>query len=220
MNLVVNFLSMLNGEEEHSAVKRMLGICTEFERIGKVVLDRADKETNPKRKRRNQSTEIPKAAVPTQSPASVARASQGARTVSGTLQPNDVPFPASTGVDLNFGASLDAFASASNNADISWMPEFASTNMPNMPAQPNGLGNNFPDMAQQSFNPNIEVPFGMGAFPPNGQQPFVPPDLWQMLEWDWAGLTTTVPNNLALSNGLGVGTGMDFPLDGHVPPNP
>ena len=217
MNLVVNFLSMLSGDEEHSAVKRMLGICTEFERIAKVVLDRADKETTSKRKRRNQSTDASKATAPAKSPAQPGRPSQPPRAVSASVAVNDVPFPPSTSVDMNFGASLDTFAS--NGADVSWMPEFASGEMQNIPGQSNGLGNDFADMTQQQYPTGVDAPLNMGVFQQTTQQPFVPPDLWQMLEWDWAGLTTAVPNNMALSNGMGMGVGMDFPIDGQTPQN-
>ena len=53
MNLVVNFLTMLSTDEENSSIKRMLGVCAEFERIAKVVLDRTDKESSSRRKRKS-----------------------------------------------------------------------------------------------------------------------------------------------------------------------
>lgn len=52
MNLVVNFLSMLASDEGNGSVKRMLAVCSEFERIANVVLDKADKDNHPKRKRK------------------------------------------------------------------------------------------------------------------------------------------------------------------------
>lgn len=54
MNLVVNFLLTLCSDEENGSVRRMLSICSEFERIARVVLDKADKESGLKRKRRQQ----------------------------------------------------------------------------------------------------------------------------------------------------------------------
>ena len=57
MNLVVNFLSLLTSDEENGSVRRMLGICAEFERIAKVVLDRADKESSSRRKRKTHDDE-------------------------------------------------------------------------------------------------------------------------------------------------------------------
>lgn len=54
MNLVVTFLSMLGQEAESGGVHRMLGVCSEFERIAKVVIDKAEKEHANRRKRKNQ----------------------------------------------------------------------------------------------------------------------------------------------------------------------
>lgn len=54
MTLVVNFLSTLCSDEENGSVRRMLSICSEFERIARVVLEKADKESSSKRKRRQQ----------------------------------------------------------------------------------------------------------------------------------------------------------------------
>ena len=54
MSLVVTFLSMLGQEAESGGVHRMLGVCSEFERIAKAVIDKAEKEQASKRKRKNQ----------------------------------------------------------------------------------------------------------------------------------------------------------------------
>ncbi|KAL2259348.1 hypothetical protein VTK26DRAFT_6997 [Humicola hyalothermophila] len=54
MNVVVNFLSMLGHEAETGGVHRMLGVCSEFERIAKVVIEKAEKEQASRRKRKNQ----------------------------------------------------------------------------------------------------------------------------------------------------------------------
>ena len=52
MNLVVNFLSLLATDEENGSVKRMLNVCSEFERIAKVVLDKTERESHSRRKRK------------------------------------------------------------------------------------------------------------------------------------------------------------------------
>jgi hypothetical protein len=65
MNLVVSFLSMLTSDEENGSVRRMLGICTEFERIAKVVLDRSDKESSSRRKRKTHDDEASAYQTPT-----------------------------------------------------------------------------------------------------------------------------------------------------------
>lgn len=53
MGSVVNFLSTLVTDESNGSVRRMLGVCSEFERIAKVVVDRAEKEAQSKRKRKS-----------------------------------------------------------------------------------------------------------------------------------------------------------------------
>lgn len=53
MNLVVTFLSMLGQEAESGGVHRMLGVCSEFERIAKVVIDKAEKDSHGRRKRKS-----------------------------------------------------------------------------------------------------------------------------------------------------------------------
>ncbi|KAI0119914.1 N-terminal binuclear Zn cluster-containing protein [Nemania sp. FL0031] len=52
MNLVVTFLSTLGQEAETGGVHRMLGVCSEFERIAKVVIDKAEKEASSRKKRK------------------------------------------------------------------------------------------------------------------------------------------------------------------------
>ncbi|KAI0490951.1 N-terminal binuclear Zn cluster-containing protein [Xylaria cf. heliscus] len=52
MNLVVTFLSTLGQEAETGGVYRMLGVCAEFERIAKVVIDKAEKEAASRKKRK------------------------------------------------------------------------------------------------------------------------------------------------------------------------
>jgi hypothetical protein len=52
MTHVVQFLSALSIDASNGAVKRMLNICSEFERISKVVLDKSDRESSSRRKRK------------------------------------------------------------------------------------------------------------------------------------------------------------------------
>ncbi|KAI1635935.1 fungal-specific transcription factor domain-containing protein [Biscogniauxia mediterranea] len=52
MNLVVTFLSTLGQEAETGGVHRMLSVCSEFERIAKRVIDKAEKDTSSRRKRK------------------------------------------------------------------------------------------------------------------------------------------------------------------------
>ena len=43
---------MLSVEEENNGVRRMLGVCSEFERIANVILERAEREVSSRRKRK------------------------------------------------------------------------------------------------------------------------------------------------------------------------
>lgn len=51
MHSVVEFLSMLSAEESHGHVRRMLTICTEFERVSRSALEKAEREIRGRGKR-------------------------------------------------------------------------------------------------------------------------------------------------------------------------
>lgn len=53
MNHVIDFLSLLCADEQNRSVRRMLNVSTEFERIAKIVLDKTDKESRSRRKKRS-----------------------------------------------------------------------------------------------------------------------------------------------------------------------
>lgn len=60
--MVVAFLSTLGEEAQTGGVHRMLGVCSEFEKIAKKVIDKAEREHAMRRKRKNNgdaSTEKP-----------------------------------------------------------------------------------------------------------------------------------------------------------------
>jgi hypothetical protein len=57
MNHVVTFLSVLATDDSNSAVRRMLNICSEFERISHIVLDKTERESSSRRKRKQQDPE-------------------------------------------------------------------------------------------------------------------------------------------------------------------
>ncbi|KAF2969377.1 hypothetical protein GQX73_g4217 [Xylaria multiplex] len=52
MNLVVTFLSTLGQEAETGGVHRMLGVCAEFERIARAVIEKAEKDAASRKKRK------------------------------------------------------------------------------------------------------------------------------------------------------------------------
>ena len=55
MRSVCEFLLAIREEDENGSVTRMLAICEEFDRIAKVVLDKAEKEQQTRRKRKHPS---------------------------------------------------------------------------------------------------------------------------------------------------------------------
>ena len=190
MNQVVNFLSLLAVTEEQGGVKRMLGVCAEFERIARVVLERAEKEAHSGRKRRSSKINEPNNNVNT--PATPQQVPQK-RGAPPTPQSNHAPTPQNIFTpgfsgDLDaqtFNPNLPGFSPSLSNMDLSSIdfsnPDFNNPN--NLMPSSNGLdGFTNGDMNSQPYTGDA---LNVGSF----QQPFVPQDLWQMpmtLEWDWA----------------------------------
>lgn len=184
MNQVVNFLSLLAVTEEQGGVKRMLGVCAEFERIARVVLEKGDKETHSRRKRRSSKTNNDD---PAQNTAQIPQK----RTAPQTPQSNNPPTPRNVFTpgfngDLNnqpFNPNLQSFSP--NFSDLNIPVDFSGAEFPNMTSPSNNM-NGYQDIAMDGQQYNGDS-FNMGSF----QQPFVPQDLWQMpmtLEWDMAQL--------------------------------
>ncbi|KAJ5903082.1 hypothetical protein N7504_005465 [Penicillium tannophilum] len=190
MNVVVNFLSTLVSDESNGSIKRMLSLCGEFERIAKVVLDKAEKESHARKKRKNAHDD------------SVHREENGGQPTtspSGKTQPppSSTPFtPAMFNNDPTAPTSSPHTAK-SYGPDPS-LP--SNTGIPNNPIP--GYGQGFSDMLSPDQLDNVQ--FGeqstFGQTTPNMaapfQQPFVPQDLWQMpmtIEWDWADMSSNFP---------------------------
>lgn len=184
MNQVVNFLSLLAVTEEQGGVKRMLGVCAEFERIARVVLERSEKESNTRRKRRSSKiSETDASSTPQQVPEKRA-APPTPQSSNHESTPRNVFTPGFSG-DLNnqpFNPNLQGFSPSLSNTDFPI--DFSGADF-NANTVPSSLGmDGFPnsDVSAQTL---IDDGLNMGSF----QQPFVPQDLWQMpmtLEWDWA----------------------------------
>ncbi|KAL8671502.1 MAG: hypothetical protein Q9168_003994 [Polycauliona sp. 1 TL-2023] len=184
MNQVVNFLSLLAVTEEQGGVKRMLGVCVEFERIAKVVLDRAEKESHSRRKRKTNSKgdDI----IPAQTPGSGSQMRNNAPltpTSHNQLHSPNIFSPNFPTPDINrqpFDPNLNSFDSTNKQGALSMPLDFAGVMNPD-----SGMPKTYSDM--QQFGIQGTSPLNMGSF----QQPFVPQDLWQIpqtLEWDWADL--------------------------------
>lgn len=186
MNQVVGFLSLLSSDEETGGVKRMLGVCSEFERLAKVALDKADKESHLRRKRKPKESEDPRPLVAQQIPEK-RPLSQSPDVLSAAPPPN-IFSPAFNLLSQTTTLPDNNYPSPASNGDTQILPDF----MPGPGDFPNII-TDFTDM-QQFDNDSPPPPFpGSSSF----QQPFVPQDLWQMpmtLEWDWADMQS---NSLA-----------------------
>lgn len=204
MNLVVTFLSNLSAEEENAGVKRMLGVCTEFERIAKAVIDRSEKESG-KRKRRATaadgealpriSTTRPPPVTPvmghTNGPVFPTQNSPAYRSI--TTTPDNRP----AFLDSDTTAMLDQTIppSSSRGQPLQYNQQFLAENLNTLGAEFNvDMANNltsFGDMSrylQPSVN-NLGMGNGMGM---NGEGVYVPQDMFAMpmaMDWDWADMT-------------------------------
>lgn len=182
MNLVVTFLSTLGTEGENGGVKRMLGVCSEFERIAKVVLDKAEKESSSRRKRKNNDDQSAKTKAPVPNASSIpphTPSTNNARTPSmaGVFSPGMAQLNAANGYSPMPGPGT-------NHGSPNWQdPNFAGSEY----MSPNGM-TPFADIQNYTNGNDVQSPVNTNSF----QQPFVPQDLWQMpmtLEWDWADMT-------------------------------
>ncbi len=176
MNLVVNFLSMLVSDEENGSVKRMLGICAEFERIAKVVLDKTEKESHSRRKRKP-PTEDNTNGPPT----------NHANGQSSSLDPPSFLMASAAFTPGMNGMPNPLFSPSMMNGNV-YSPPPMMTGPPMMPGYDADYNGMMTPPTGLDSSSNMASPLNIGAF----QQPFVPQDLWQMpmtLEWDWADMT-------------------------------
>ncbi|KAJ9659351.1 hypothetical protein H2201_007376 [Coniosporium apollinis] len=199
MNLVVSFLSMLCSDEENGSngsIRRMLSVCSEFERIAKVVLDKADKESSSRRKRKQQQEQDQSQNGVQQTPA--AQQQQQARPRQQPTAPqtpaqqtSSVPNPFTPSFGSNLGDQPFPFTPNPPSAlptTTNWLSDFSPP--PNSSMLPQATS--FADM--QYTQPTTNGFGGLGSLDMGNtfQHPFVPQDLWQMpmtLEWDWADMT-------------------------------
>lgn len=204
MNLVVNFLSKLATDESNGSVKRMLSVCSEFERIAKVVLDRAERDTQAKRKRKAAGDDTSFAETPNEPSADM---SQTAGTPSTHAPPPTQHSPSFSYIPNHASrhssaAGLGGFPAPHPETQPMYQTPAGENIHGGLPKGPVGLN---PELSDLLGGPTINqaaalnqdqsyaadsMPIDISAF----QQPFVPHDLWQMpmtLEWDWADM----PNN-------------------------
>lgn len=199
MDLVVNFLSLLVSDESNGSVKRMLSVCAEFERIAKVVVEKAERESQSRRKRKIPTEHAETADNSAHAAGPSKNAPTTARPAKSSTNAPISPAYAETRAASIFGQRNDDIVSPSNPPDSQGLtlPEASNVDIRSMSGfsqdfqdilNANGLGHNgFPD--QTAFPSGND-----GATGYHFQQPFVPQDLWQMpmtLEWDWADISSS-----------------------------
>lgn len=155
----------------------MLGVCSEFERIAKVVLDKAEKESSSRRKRKSHEDHASKGkGMPHGAPQPM---------TSGTAQPNIAGVFSPSMVQQNIQNGFNSPRMGNQGSPGSnWQPEFGGTDY----STPTNGMTPFAEMQSYANGADMSSPLNMNSF----QQPFVPQDLWQMpmtLEWDWADMT-------------------------------
>ncbi|KAM4056225.1 fungal specific transcription factor [Hirsutella rhossiliensis] len=190
MNLVVNFLSMLGQEAEQGGVHRMLGICSEFVRIAKVVIEKAEREQSSRRKRK--TTEVLNKASngPTPSVNGAGSTPRPGTANTTTPTPTNAQNAAATHMSpaarsdhgTPFGQTPGAMSAANEPSpsidSAGWPQEF------HVPQ--NGDMDSYPSM--QGFGGGVPSP----SMPMRGnpfQQPLLPQDLFGLpatLDWNWA----------------------------------
>lgn len=207
--MVVQFLSTLGQEVETGGVHRMLGICSEFERISKLMIERAEKENAGRRKRKNaeQSQSNKSTASTTQSSRHPPNSSsnQGGSTTATprpTTGSGNTPTPRQhnnnneslsppPANDQQGGAGYSPMTAPSPGEPTpaaAWSADFGNGGADPMEyasfAELTGFG-------QLNHNqippPPLQSPpaMGSGLF----QQPLIPQDLYSLpmsFDWDWA----------------------------------
>lgn len=205
MNMVVTFLSTLGQEVETGGVHRMLGICAEFERISKVMIEKAEKENAGRRKRKNAEQLQANKSANTNSNSNMAQTArmqpvppqggaptaQTPRAMSGN---NNTPTPRQHNESLSptsrtEGQGFSPMTATSPGGGeptpaATWSADFGTSGDPmefTSFADLTGFGqlNNQPPASLQS-PPPVAAGF---------QQPLIPHDLYSLpmsFDWDWA----------------------------------
>lgn len=219
MASVCQYLAELCQADSNIHCRRMLSICSEFERIARVALEKAEREMRSRGKRKASQA----------NPEEAARAKSELRQHQGpptTMQPPQVPsmrtpnmssayLPQNTPTTASMLQSQPPspyaqqafnnipFSGASQppyqtNGDVNGQHRFDQPFPGNLSAFSQGPGGIPASMfGQDALGVADYNNWGGGDMGLNGgsfQQPFVPQDLWQMpmtLEWDWADVLNT-----------------------------
>lgn len=183
MNVVVTFLSKLGQEAETGGVHRMLGVCAEFERIAKLVIEKAEKDQSSRRKRKVQEGN---------------KASEQVDPMSAqTPRAPTTTTPQGNGHNgVNDGHLSPKFNGEANRQRNSFSPMAAKVREPSPALASAGWPQEFQIPGQQDlstwgdfrgFGQDMQASSGMMG--PGFQQPLIPQDLFSLpmsLDWEWA----------------------------------
>lgn len=194
MSLVVTFLSTLGEEAETGGVHRMLGVCSEFERIARIVIDKTENDTS---RRKRKTHEPPKPINPgtnSHHPQTSPRPNSSTTTPTPHYNQNSrgpgQSSPSMRGSGNPNGNGYSPMNTASSNngqaprdGQGSWPQDYPSTG--SMPGDTPDFSN-WTELT--GFGQPLRSPPMPGATP-SGFQPLLPQDLWQLpmsIDWDWA----------------------------------
>lgn len=235
MNVVNTFLNMLCQEEDHGAANRMRKVCAEFERIARATLDKSDKESK-RRKRKGSAidesvenlpkiiaTRPPPPPSPQHSEATPLFPSRDSPAFgTGNMSPHSFHSNSSPSV-TNMTAGTTSASISSATANQQWMAnaslsdigaDFSTNNL-----TPNSANSQYAADMQRYMMHNS----GNSMSPLNPQQfqqPFVPPEMWQMpmtLEWDFADMTGQQFTGFNASQAAGLQVPGQGVIPGQVP---
>lgn len=183
MGLVVTFLSMLGQEAEQGGVHRMLGVCSEFVRIAKLVIEKAEKDQSFRRKRKTdgklkKNTDTSEVPIPTTleelSPPVRTQRSSSWGPVAATSPKDDHRSPSSA---TGNGVPNNDYQDFQQQAQ-----QFQQQQQQQQQPPQNGDFDSFDDLGFPGD------PSAMPMAPPF-HQPLLPQDLFALpmtLDWNWA----------------------------------
>ncbi|ORY71238.1 fungal-specific transcription factor domain-containing protein [Pseudomassariella vexata] len=180
MSLVVTFLSTLGEEVETGGVHRTLGVCAEFERIAKMIIEKTEKDGS-KRKRK---THDPPRPAPSQNTNS-SRPGSSVTTPTPHFNPQSQSSPSMRSNQANGNGYSPMNTASSSNGQAprdgqgGWPQDYPVTHdTPDFTNFADLTGFGQPLRSPPMANPSV-----------TGYQPLLPQDLWQLpmtLDWDWA----------------------------------
>lgn len=202
LNMVVTFLSALGQEIETGGVHRTIGICSEFERISKVMIEKAEKENAGRRKRKNAESSQANKPTTNTNANPIRRAStsnQGSSSSAQTPRPPTASANTPTPRQSHPNETLSPPARTDGQA---FSPMTASSHSPSPGHPPPGWTPDFSGGDPMEFTsfaeltgfgqlhngppPPLQSPPAQGA---GFQQPLIPQDLYALpmsFDWDWA----------------------------------